>query len=260
MPYIEGRVVHDADAHIMEEPTWLGEHADPDVREQLLPRTDGLGLAPGRGRAARALPAAPHRARSSATATPRRSWQRKNFKATRLVHRRGPARWPSTCSAWPASSSSTRSTTAGSCASSAATTSTSPTAPPAPTTAAMVEFCSVDDRLLPTCYVPLADFERSAAMAGEAHRRWARPRCSSPSACPRGHSPSHIGPRPGVAPGRGGRHPDRAARRRRRAAHRPDVLRERRPVREGLPRRRRELPLGRLHGHPRSGPSRCSPR
>ncbi len=29
MPYIEGRVVHDADAHIMEEPTWLGEHADP---------------------------------------------------------------------------------------------------------------------------------------------------------------------------------------------------------------------------------------
>ena len=32
----------------------------------------------------------------------------------------------------------------------------------------MVEWCSVDDRLLPTCYVPLADFERSAAMAGEA--------------------------------------------------------------------------------------------
>src|SRR3546814_8261804 len=25
----------------------------------------------------------------------------------------------------------------------------------------MTEFCSVDTRLLPTCYVPLADFERS---------------------------------------------------------------------------------------------------
>ena len=32
MPYIEGRVVHDADAHIMEPPTWLGEHADPGIR------------------------------------------------------------------------------------------------------------------------------------------------------------------------------------------------------------------------------------
>src|SRR3546814_20850262 len=32
----------------------------------------------------------------------------------------------------------------------------------------MTEFCSVDPRLLPTCYVPLAAFERSAAMAGAA--------------------------------------------------------------------------------------------
>src|SRR3546814_8502647 len=32
----------------------------------------------------------------------------------------------------------------------------------------LTEFCSVDTRLLPTCYVPLADFDRSAALAGEA--------------------------------------------------------------------------------------------
>src|SRR5260370_12787587 len=32
----------------------------------------------------------------------------------------------------------------------------------------MVEFCSVDPRLLPSCYVPLADFDRAAAMAKEA--------------------------------------------------------------------------------------------
>ena len=32
----------------------------------------------------------------------------------------------------------------------------------------MVEFCSVDERLLPTCYVPLADFDRAAVMATEA--------------------------------------------------------------------------------------------
>ena len=32
----------------------------------------------------------------------------------------------------------------------------------------MIEFCSVDPRLLATCYVPLADFDRAAAMAVEA--------------------------------------------------------------------------------------------
>ena len=37
MPYIEGRVVHDADAHIMETPTWLRDHADPDVRDRIEP-------------------------------------------------------------------------------------------------------------------------------------------------------------------------------------------------------------------------------
>ena len=28
MPYAEGRVVHDADAHLMETPTWLRDHAE----------------------------------------------------------------------------------------------------------------------------------------------------------------------------------------------------------------------------------------
>src|SRR5207244_3305663 len=37
MPYIEGRVVHDADAHIMETPNWLRGHADPDVRDRIEP-------------------------------------------------------------------------------------------------------------------------------------------------------------------------------------------------------------------------------
>ncbi len=30
-----GLVVHDADAHIMEPPTWLRDHADPGIRDRL---------------------------------------------------------------------------------------------------------------------------------------------------------------------------------------------------------------------------------
>lgn len=56
----------------------------------------------------------------------------------------------------------------------------------------MVEFCSVDPRLLPTCYVPLADFERTEAMAKEALEMGAAA-LLIPSGCPAGHSPSHIG-------------------------------------------------------------------
>lgn len=37
MPYTSGRVVHDADAHIMETPTWLRDHADPSVRDRIAP-------------------------------------------------------------------------------------------------------------------------------------------------------------------------------------------------------------------------------
>lgn len=56
----------------------------------------------------------------------------------------------------------------------------------------MVDFCSVDPRLLATGYVPLRDFERSAAMADEVIDMGCRA-LLVPSGCPRGHSPSHIG-------------------------------------------------------------------
>ena len=32
MPYATGRVIHDADAHIMESPNWLRDHAEAQFR------------------------------------------------------------------------------------------------------------------------------------------------------------------------------------------------------------------------------------
>jgi predicted TIM-barrel fold metal-dependent hydrolase len=57
---------------------------------------------------------------------------------------------------------------------------------------AMVDFCSTDSRLLPVGYVPLAGFERAAAITAEAIAQG----CAAlmiPSCCPKGHAPSHIG-------------------------------------------------------------------
>ena len=48
MPYAEGRVVHDADSHVMETPDWLVPYADPGVRARLKPLFVGVREA-GRG-------------------------------------------------------------------------------------------------------------------------------------------------------------------------------------------------------------------
>jgi uncharacterized protein len=57
---------------------------------------------------------------------------------------------------------------------------------------AMLDFCAVDRRLLATCYVPLRDFARAKAMAGEAIAAGAKA-LLVPSGCPKGHAPSHPG-------------------------------------------------------------------
>jgi predicted TIM-barrel fold metal-dependent hydrolase len=55
----------------------------------------------------------------------------------------------------------------------------------------MADFCAGDRRLLPTAYVPLVDFEAAPRIAREAIELG----CAGlviPSACPKGHSPSHV--------------------------------------------------------------------
>lgn len=56
----------------------------------------------------------------------------------------------------------------------------------------MTDFCSVDRRLLATAYVPLEDFEEAEKTARAAIEMGAKA-LMVPSWCPQNHSPSHIG-------------------------------------------------------------------
>ena len=55
----------------------------------------------------------------------------------------------------------------------------------------MTTFCAVDRRLLATAYVPLEDFDRAAATTALAIKRGAKA-LMVPSKCPQHHSPSHV--------------------------------------------------------------------
>jgi predicted TIM-barrel fold metal-dependent hydrolase len=56
----------------------------------------------------------------------------------------------------------------------------------------MTDFCAVDRRLLPTAYIPLEDIDRSVRCAREAIELGASA-LLIPSWCPRAHGPSHVG-------------------------------------------------------------------
>lgn len=55
----------------------------------------------------------------------------------------------------------------------------------------MADFCSVDRRLLPTAYIPLEDFDRTEKLAFDAIRNGSKG-LIIPSWCPQHHSPSHV--------------------------------------------------------------------
>jgi predicted TIM-barrel fold metal-dependent hydrolase len=201
MPYVEGRIVHDADAHIMETPTWLRDHADADIRDRIQP----LKLESGNelrqtgdpDEQLRDLDAAFHRLATKHASDEYRAVEadeimmRKNFAATgsfiaedrpraldligvasQLVfntfHNRRLRDWEHRDDidfAYGVARAHNR---------------------------GMLEFCSVDPRLLATCYVPLADFDRAAAMTDEVLEAGTAAILVA-SGCPEHHSPSHIG-------------------------------------------------------------------
>ena len=189
MPYVEGRTIHDADSHVMETPTWLDPWVEREVRDRM-PRLGLSTLRPGEDRLIdKAL--ADHRNASYRVMDEDEILTRKNWSATGSFLREDR---PRALDLLGFSTQLVFNTFLSKTMSDLEHTSDLDLAyaVAAGHNRAMVDFCSVDRRLLPTCYVPLAEFRRSAQAAAEAIAMGAKA-LLVPSRCPRGHSPSHIG-------------------------------------------------------------------
>ena len=187
MPYVEGRIIHDADSHLMELPDCLDDYFDPKLKDRYhaLPIYQHKLGKPGWAAAARRQHEDPEfRAGAEENILLRKNQQalgafRRDDRpmaidylgfASQLV-------FTTFCLGnfqleygddvelcYAAATAHNR---------------------------MMTDFCSVDRRLLATGYVPLMDFERAAAATKEAIELGAKA-ILIPSRCPKGHSPSHI--------------------------------------------------------------------
>ena len=196
-----GLVVHDADAHIMEPPNWLRDHADPGVRERIEPlrypggnelqQSADLRDAHDDLDDAFERLAATHRSDAYRASEADEIMLRKNFAATGsfLPEDRGRALdllgfasqlvfntfHNTRLRDWEHSGDielavgAARAHNRG-----------------------MAEFCSADPRLLSAMYVPLADVALAPRLATEAIDMGAAALLIA-SSCPPGHSPSHVG-------------------------------------------------------------------
>jgi predicted TIM-barrel fold metal-dependent hydrolase len=200
MPYAEGRVVHDADAHIMETPTWLRDHAEAAFRDRLpvlrYPGGNELRQTGDPTEQQRDLEVAFERLAARHASPEYRADEageimaRKNFAATGSFIAEDRPRALDLLGfssqlvfntfhngrlhdlehgddvelAYAAARAHNR---------------------------GMVEFCSVDERLLPSCYVPLRDPARAASAAADAIGAGAAALLVA-SGCPRDYSPSHT--------------------------------------------------------------------
>jgi len=189
MPYAEGRVIHDADSHVVETPDFFFQFADSGVRDRLEPLFVSA-VQPGEDDYIEDLRSRHHdpafRARDEAEIMMRKNWKATgsfikedrpraldllgfasqlvfNTFANKTLQRLEHGDDLELC--YGLARAHNR---------------------------AMVDFCSVDRRLLAVGYVPLADPAQSAAFTAEALAMGCKALMIA-SACPRTHSPSHVG-------------------------------------------------------------------
>ncbi len=189
MPYAEGRTFHDADSHVMETPHWLLPYADTGIRERLRPIFLSA-VKPGEETFIDELDRRRHDPADRERAE-QELMQRKNWSALGSFARDDR---PRALDLLGFSSQLVFNTFLNPYLLEAERGSDLDFAYGLARAhnRAIVDFCSIDRRLLAVAYVPLADFDRARAMAREAIDMGAKA-LLVPSACPARHSPSHIG-------------------------------------------------------------------
>src|SRR3954452_8581569 len=189
MPYAEGRLIHDADSHVMETPRWFHDYADPDVRDRLQPLYVS-SVKPGEAdmiEQFRAMHNDPDfRANDAAEIM-----LRKNWKGTGSFIKEDR---PLALDLLGFSSQLVFNTFANGRLQAAEHSGDMDFAYGLARAhnRAMTDFCSVDPRLLAVGYVPLADFDRAPKAAAPA-MEWGCTALLVPPAGPPKPSPSHIG-------------------------------------------------------------------
>ena len=189
MPHIEGRVVHDADSHLMETRDWLDPFVESSVRADLKLLLD-RDFSKGRQReidTAKQLQADPaHRAKDAEEVMARKYYRAigttsnsDRVAALDLIGVGSQLIFPTYLNVLleELEHGDNMALLYGTAAA---------------TNRAQAEFCSVSDRLLPVGYVPLADLERAGAAAKQAIDAGCKA-LMIPWSCPRHHATSHIG-------------------------------------------------------------------
>ena len=192
MAYTADRLIHDADSHIMEVPSWLRDHADPAWRDSL-PELFVASVAPGEDSLIDQY-TAHHRDPEYRAADAEQIMLRKNWKATGSLVAEDR---PGALDLLGFASQTVFNTFANGVLvklEHATDTDAVDRAYGAATAhnRGITEFCKVDPRLLAVGYVPLMSIDRAPAAAAEAVALGCDLLMIA-SACPRDHSPSHIG-------------------------------------------------------------------
>ena len=190
MAYVEGRIVHDADSHIMETAEMLADFASARVKNHLLGFDGAASVATSVNDIARTL--AHHRDPQYRAKDAEEIMSRKNWAATGAYYKDDR---PAALDLLGFTSQLVFNTFVNGYSARLERTSDDLDLIYGTADAhnrAMLDFCSVDRRLLATAYIPLADFERTRAIAQRAIAD-GFPALLIPSACPRHHSPSHTG-------------------------------------------------------------------
>lgn len=185
MPYASGRVIHDADAHIMEVPGFLASHLEARYRDII---TDDVLFPRDRGRGLHKL-MKPDAGKSETDET--QIMLQKNWDALGSHIKEDRPRSIDLLGFASQLMFTTQLLNFSALLEGQGDVDTIYAVARAHTRH-MVEFCSVDKRLLATGYVPLADFARTRTAARQAIEIGAKG-LMIPSRCPDGHSPSHIG-------------------------------------------------------------------